>query len=110
MLSRYDGQDTVTVGIAKQQSATAQEVSAAVYQTIDQLQSEAGDSLSITVTSDSYESIKSSLDSVRSTLIIATIISMVILLLFFGDLKASLITASSMPVSVLHRLHLHEVR
>ncbi len=101
MLSRYDGQDTVTVGIAKQQSATAQEVSAAVYQTIDQLQSEAGDSLSITVTSDSYESIKSSLDSVRSTLIIAIIISMVILLLFFGDLKASLITASSMPVSVL---------
>ena len=101
MLSRYDGQDTVTVGIAKQQSATAQEVSAAVYKTIDQLQSEAGDSLSITVTSDSYESIKSSLDSVRSTLIIAIIISMVILLLFFGDLKASLITASSMPVSVL---------
>lgn len=101
MLSRYDGQDTVTVGIAKQQSATAQQVSESVYQTINQLQSEAGDSLSITVTSDSYESIKSSLDSVRSTLIIAIIISMVILLLFFGDLKASLITASSMPVSVL---------
>ena len=101
MLSRYDGQDTVTIGIAKQQSATAQQVSAAVHQTITQLQSEAGDSLSITVTSDSYESIKSSLDSVRSTLIIAIIISMVILLLFFGDIKASLITASSMPVSVL---------
>lgn len=101
MLSRYDGEDTVTVGIAKQQSATAQQVSEAVNDVVSQLQNEAGETLSITITSDSYESIQSSLDSVRSTLIIAIIISMVILLLFFGDIKASLITASSMPVSVL---------
>lgn len=101
MLSRYDGQDTINIGIAKQQSATAQEVSKAVNTLLTTLAANTHDDLRIEVVSDSYEAIQSSLDAVMQTLILAIVISMVVLLLFFGDIKASLITASSMPVSVL---------
>lgn len=100
-LSSYDGEEMINIGIAKQQSATAQEVSNAVYKLLAELEADLPDTMQISVTSDSYESIQSSLNSVTETLFMAIIISMVILYLFFGDIKASLIVASSMPVSVL---------
>ena len=100
-LSTYDGEDAINIGVAKQQSATAQQVSQAVHALVDKMQETLPQTLTVEITSDSYENIQSSLRSVQSTLIMAIIISMVILFLFFGDLKASLIVASSMPVSVL---------
>lgn len=100
-LSTYDGQETINIGVAKQQSATAQQVSQAVNSLLQKMQSTLPQGLTVEITSDSYDSIQSSLNSVRDTLIMAILISMVILFLFFGDLKASLIVASSMPVSVL---------
>ena len=42
-----------------------------------------------------------SLMSVVETLIMAIVISMVIIRLFFGDIKASLIVGSSIPISIL---------
>lgn len=100
-LSTYDGQETINIGIAKQQSATAQQVSKAVHELLESMQATLPQGLSVEITSDSYDSIQSSLNSVRDTLIMAILISMLILFLFFGDLKASLIVASSMPISVL---------
>lgn len=100
-LSSYDGEDTINIGIAKQQSATAQQVSEAVHNLLETMERTMDPNVSIEITSDSYESIQSSLDSVTSTLIMAILISMAILFLFLGDLRASLIVASSMPVSVL---------
>ena len=100
-LSTYDGQDTINIGVVKQQSATAQQVSEAVNNLLKNMQSTLPQGLTVELTSDSYDSIQSSLNSVRDTLIMAILISMLILFLFFGDIKASLIVASSMPVSVL---------
>lgn len=100
-LSSYDGEETINIGIAKQQSATAQQVSEAVHNLLESMEQTMDPGVSIEITSDSYESIQSSLDSVMSTLILAILISMAILFLFLGDLRASLIVASSMPVSVL---------
>ena len=100
-LSSYDGQETVNISIAKQQSATAQQISQGVQELLEKLQDTLPQGVSIEVTNDSYDGIKSSLESVQSTLLMAIIISMVILFLFLGDWKASLIVASSMPVSVL---------
>lgn len=51
--------------------------------------------------SDSSETILSSLKSVAETLVLAILISMVIIWLFLGDIKASLIVGSSIPVSIL---------
>lgn len=100
-LSSYDGEETVNIGIAKQQSATAQQLSEDVTAVVETLQAALPDTIKLEIIEDSYDSIKSSLDSVTSTLVMAIIISMVILYLFLGDIKASLIVASSMPVSVL---------
>ena len=51
----------------------------------------------------------SSLSSVIETMVLAIIISMVIIWLFFGDLKASMIVGSSIPVSILSSLILMQL-
>ena len=102
-IARYSGEDTISLSVTKQQSATAQSLSDAVNKTVDALM-RSDDSLNITVVSDTSESIASSLWSVVESMILAVVISMVIIWLFFGDMKASLIVGSSIPISILAAL------
>lgn len=102
-IARYNGMDTISIGIKKQQSATAVEVSDAVKKTIARLVA-ADPDLEITVVSDTSDSIKDSLKSVMQTMVMAVIISMVIIYLFFGEIKASLIVGTSIPLSILAAL------
>ena len=98
--ARYNGKSTVSMQITKQQSSTSMTLSKAVKKTINSLQS-ADPDLHITIINDSSDNIQSSLMSVVETLILAMIISMVVIWLFLGDIKASLIVGSSIPVSIL---------
>lgn len=99
-IARYNGEDTISLAITKQQSASAMELSDSVQEVIDSLTREDAD-LNITVVSDSSDNIMSSLMDVAETMIMAVVISMVIIWLFFGEIKASLIVGSSIPVSIL---------
>ena len=76
------------------------ELSNQVKKTISRLMAEDPD-LNIILVDDSSDSIMESLMSVVETLIMAVVISMIIIWLFFGDIKASLIVGSSIPVSIL---------
>lgn len=98
-ISRYNGQDTISIAIKKQQSESAVNVSNDVMKVVNQLQ-QADENLNITVVSDSKENIMSSLYSVLQTLVLAIIASMVIIYIFFGDIKASLIVGSSIPIAI----------
>ena len=99
-IGRYNGQDTVTVSIKKQQSRTAVEVSDEVMSAVERLKA-ADPELEVVVIQDSSDMIKGSLKSVMETMVMAVIISMVIIFLFFGELKASLIVGTSIPFSIL---------
>ena len=102
-ISRYDGEDTISLSVSRSQSATAGEVSAAVHRVLRTLDTEA-DGVTVTVEDDDADSISTAIRSVFVTLLEAIVISMVILYLFLGDVRASLIVASSMPVSCLAAL------
>ncbi len=60
--------------------------------------------IQISVAYDAADSIKSSLSSVAETLVLGVLFSMLVLFIFFGDFKASLIVGSSMPISLLATL------
>ncbi len=104
-LSRYDGQDVVSVSITKQQSATSVEVSDEVQKAVKQLEA-ANKNLKITTISDNSKNIRDSISDVFQTLIMAVALSMIVLFIFFGDIKASLIVGSSIPISVMIALTL----
>lgn len=99
-IGRYDGKDTITLSVNKQQKSSAIEVSKEVNKTIETLK-QAHKNLDVVVIEDTSDNIKASLYSVMETMVLAVIISMIIIYLFFGDIKASLIVGSSIPVSIL---------
>ncbi len=102
-VARYNGRDTISIGVKKQQSATAMEVSKEVNRVIEALQAE-DENLEIVVVNDTSESIQSSLKSVMQTMVMAVLVSMVIIFLFFGEIRASLIVGTSIPISILAAL------
>ncbi len=98
--SRYDGEETISISVMKNQSNTDIEVSEAVRETIQELQA-ADPDLTVEVVNDTADTIMDSLKDVAETMVLSVIISMIIIFLFFGDLKASLIVGSSIPTSIL---------
>lgn len=99
-ISRYNGQETISISITKKQDASAMECSNDVRAVVDELVAEDSD-LTIEIANDSSETIMDSLKDVAFTMVLAVVISMIIIFMFFGDVKASLIVGSSIPTSIL---------
>ncbi|MCI8660156.1 MAG: efflux RND transporter permease subunit [Lachnospiraceae bacterium] len=99
-VSRYNGQETISLSLTKQQSSTAMALSEEVRKAIAALEASDED-LEIRVARDEADSILESLQDVAVTMVLAVMISMVIIFVFFGDFKASLIVGSSIPTSIL---------
>ncbi len=99
-VSRYNGQETISLSISKNQDDTAMDVSKAVKETIEELKADDPD-LEITIARDTSDDIVSSLKDVAETMVLAVLISMGIIFIFFGDFKASMIVGSSIPTSIL---------
>ena len=102
-VSRYNGEETISISLTKQQSSTAMDLSKQVQTVIKNLQGD-DENLTITVARDEADSILDSLKDVAETMVMAVVISMIIIFLFFGDFKASLIVGSSIPTSILMSL------
>ncbi len=102
-LSRYNGQDDVSIELTKKQSASPVTLSRDVTRKIEELKL-IYPHIHFEVINDSSETIIKSLSKVFKTIIQAILLAMLVLFIFFGDLKASLIVASTMPISLLATL------
>ena len=99
-ISRYNGEETLTVSVTKNQSASTLGVVRDVRKTMEWLQKE-HPGLVATASYDASDMILLAVKSVGSTLLMGVILSMLVLFIFFGDGKASLIVGSAMPISLL---------
>ena len=102
-VGRYDGDDCMIVSIMKAQSSSAVDLSRKVKKSINSLLKE-DPNLSVTIVNDQADNIMASIENVFQTMIIAIILSMFIIFMFFGDMKASLIVGTSIPFSILTAL------
>lgn len=102
-VSRYNGNDNITIGIQKKQSEGTVNAAQDIKKAVERLQKE-NEAVDLQVIYDASSMIQSSLKSIGETLILGIVLSMLVLFLFFGDIKASLIVGSSMPVSLLATL------
>ncbi len=98
-ISRYNGQENVTIAVTKKKSYGTVDVTRDVKRVLDRLQDD-NDTVEISVIYNASDMIQSSLTSVGNTLLLGVLFSMIVLFLFFGDLRASLIVGSSMPISL----------
>lgn len=99
-ISRYDGSDRVSIAVTKRDSASTKDVTDGVVKTLEGINEQSRD-IELAVTFNSSDEIWASLVGVIQAMAFAIVISMVILFLFLGDIRASLIVGTSMPISVL---------
>ena len=99
-ISRYNGEETLTVSVTKNQSASTLGVVRDVRKTMERLQKE-HPGLVATASYNASDMILLAVKSVGSTLLMGVILSMLVLFIFFSDWKASLIVGSAMPISLL---------
>lgn len=99
-VGRYDSEDCMVVSITKTQSASTVSLSNEVKKVLERLTSQDPD-LEVTIVEDSANNVNNSIRNVFETMIIAIVLSMIIIWLFLGDLKASLIVGTSIPFSIL---------
>ena len=98
-ISRYNGAENVTIQVYKVQSASTVRVASNVRKALERIEKQdAG--VTFDMMYDSGAEITSALKSVGETLALGVVFAMLVLLIFFGDLRASLIVGSSMPLSV----------
>lgn len=98
--SRFNGKESVTIDITKKQKSNIIALSKNVKEIVKKLSQEYPD-IKINIIYDTSESILASIKSIAETLVLGIVLSMLVLFLFFGDIKASLIVGSSMPISLL---------
>lgn len=99
-ISRFNGEDTVSIQVTKNQSASTIGMVNDVKKVMNKMQDN-NPNLAAISSYDASDMIFEALSSVGSTLAIGVLLSMLILFLFFGDMKASLIVGSAMPISLL---------
>ena len=98
-ISRSNGEEDISIAITKKKSYGTVDVTRSVVRTLERLQ-EGNDTVVIDVIYNASDSIISSLSSVAKTLVLGIVLSMLVLFVFFGDLRASLIVGSSMPIAL----------
>lgn len=98
-VSRYNNQDNVSITIQNKSSYGTVNACRNVNKALEKLIAE-NPSIDFQVTYDASQGIIDSLWSVGKTLVAGVVLSMLVLFLFFGDFKASLIVGSSMPISL----------
>ena len=99
-ISRFNQNERIGLNIFHPHDFSANQMSADVYRVINQILATSPD-IYIEVTHDDSVIIADSIFSIAQTLLLAIGLSMVILFLFLGDIRASLIVGSSMPISIL---------
>lgn len=99
-ISRYNGEETISISVSKNQDVTAMKLSSQVNAAVKTLMAD-DENLTVDIVRDEADDIISSLKDVATTMVLAIGISMIVLFLFFGDIKASLIVGCSIPTSIL---------
>ncbi|MFR5294439.1 MAG: efflux RND transporter permease subunit [Clostridium sp.] len=102
-VSRYNGQETISISVTKQQSSTAMKLVLRCAEDRSKAwrQHDDGPHIESTVQEMTRTASRISFKDVAQTMVLAVVISMIIIWLFFGDIKASLIVGSSIPTSIL---------
>ncbi|MEK3882235.1 efflux RND transporter permease subunit [Paenibacillus sp. PL2-23] len=99
-ISRTNGKDAIGVSIVKAADANTVDVVNAVKAEIEELEA-ANDGLEITVAFDQGEPIEASVHTMLSKAVIGALCAIVIILLFLRNIRSTIISVVSIPLSIL---------
>ncbi|HWP51145.1 MAG TPA: efflux RND transporter permease subunit [Clostridia bacterium] len=99
-LSYYNGLENVTLSISKRQSASTVAMATSVKNVVKEINN-SNKGIKLEVVDDDSERIVSAIIAVLETLLLGVVLAMIVLFVFLGDWRASIIVGSSIPLSLL---------
>ncbi|WP_395168127.1 efflux RND transporter permease subunit [Piscirickettsia salmonis] len=99
--STYDGKKGVSIGVVPASNANPLEVAQSVYQSVKMLEEHLPEGMSIKVAYDLSLFLQSSIDSVYESLWVAAALVVLIVFIFLGSLRASLIPLLTLPICLI---------
>jgi multidrug efflux pump len=99
--TRFNGRPAVGLGVVKQKEASTVAVAKAVREALPELQADVPPGMKIDIAYDSAAFIEESLNEVQLTLLIATGLVVLVVLLFLKSLRATLIPIVAIPIAII---------
>ena len=96
-----DGESTIVLAVRKQSGGNTVEVVDAARATVAELNKTLPSGVSLEVVRDNSESIRVSIHTVLEHLILGGLFAALVVLLFLGDLRSTIVSAISIPVSLI---------
>lgn len=100
-VAKINGQDAGLIGVEQLPGANALEVADGAIKELDRLSQYFPDGVEYKVVQNSTDFVKASLNDVKSTFLITTLIVMVVILIFLQDWRAVIIPMITIPVSLI---------
>ena len=100
-LTRTDGKDSLGISITKTTDGNTVNISNAVHNDISSFESKLGNGAHITVVSDQAPTINSAISSLVREGLIGALFAIVVILIFLLSIRSTLVTAISIPLSII---------
>lgn len=98
-ISHFNGEENVTIRVTKSSRASAVELSEEAGEIIDKYEKQSGE-VAFEIFNDGGDEINSSIRSLEIALALGVLFAILVVYLFFGDVKSSLIAGASVLVSL----------
>lgn len=99
--ARFDGVPAIGIEVGKQSGGNAVKVAATVKEEMAKLQGKLPDSVQVHLVRDDAQRITDSMQGVLEDLILGSIFAVLVVFLFLGDLRSTLISAVTIPTSLI---------
>ncbi|EOQ65294.1 hypothetical protein F935_00138 [Acinetobacter calcoaceticus ANC 3811] len=100
----YNGRTAVSIDILKSSDANVIQVVDKTYQTLEKLKTQMPAGLNYKVVADSSKGIRASIKDVTRTIIEGAVLAVLIVLLFLGSFRSTVITGLTLPITLLGTL------
>lgn len=100
-IALYDGKPAVGVDIRAARGSNVVDVAAGAKEVLDELKSQMPPGTKVAITYDKSEEVKNALTDVRNTLFEGTLLTVLIVFLFLGSWRSTVITSLTLPVSLI---------
>ncbi len=100
-IASYDGERTVVLSIRKQSGTNTVQVVDTVLKRLDEVKRTLPAGIKLEVIRDNSASIRTGVGAVKEHLIIGALLAAVVVLLFLGNARSTLIAAISIPISII---------
>jgi hydrophobic/amphiphilic exporter-1 (mainly G- bacteria), HAE1 family len=99
-IASYDGEQTVVLSVRKQSGTNTVEVVDTVLKRLGEVRQGLPPGVSLEVIRDNSASIRTGVGSVKEHLVVGAVLAAIVVLLFLGNARSTLIAAIAIPVSI----------